>query len=167
MSIVRIFFWFKSVRGWNIRYLQKYRAYFKRAYYYIRILLSAKNSIFPLPKGCLTEYHLIYFAVSDIGLMRTKSSANSLKSSAVYFCYNAAHAVPISHSNDGEKLGFFTKVDYKTHRLQKVGCTLYFKKRRIIIYWTKSVPKTTSNAIHIHHEESWLRWTVIELVNYK
>ena len=49
----------------------------------------------------------------------------------------------------------------------RVGCScnLYWKKLRILIYLTKALLKRTSTAI-FKHEESWLRWIVIEQVNH-
>ena len=65
-------FVFESVTGWNTSTLQKYRAYFKRAYYYIRIYFFTINSIFRLPKDCFSKYHLTYFTGSDLGLIILK-----------------------------------------------------------------------------------------------
>ena len=57
-----------SVEGWNIPF-KKHRAYFNRAYHYIRIYFFAINSIFRLPKDCFSKYHRIYFAGSDLELI--------------------------------------------------------------------------------------------------
>ena len=57
----------------------KYDAYFKRAYYYIRIHLFAINSILRIPKDCFRKNHLMQFAGSDLGLIRSSRSVVFLR----------------------------------------------------------------------------------------
>ena len=52
------------------------------------------------------------------------------------------------------------------HKLSKkkhILVIFVLQKTKVLIYLTKTVLKTTSNAIQ--HEESWLRGIVIEQVN--
>ena len=60
----------------------------------------------------------------------------------------------------------FSVITVSKHRAKKkdILVTLCCKKRRIPIYLTSTQKKV---KYHIHYEECWLRWIVIEQINYK
>ena len=63
------------------------------------------------------------------------------------------------YHHDGEQLGFYKKVDIKTQS----------KKKDVLVISNLSDKSCTQEYVkrHIQHEENWLRWIVIEQVNYK
>ena len=79
----------------------------------------------------------------------------------VWIWYRCQNRMENYYHHDGEQLGFYIKYLSK-HR---AGCSSDLFKQRIPIYLTKNCTQENSKY-HIQNEESWLRWIVLEQVNY-
>ena len=68
------------------------------------------------------------------------------------------------HHHDGEQLGFYKRGHIKRCRLSKKKDILGIARNEKFqfIY----LAKTVNIKCHIQHEKSWLRWIIVEQVNY-
>ena len=87
----------------------------------------------------------------------------------MWIWYRCQNRIGKHYHHNGEQLGCYKKVHAKTHRLSKkkdVIVILVLEKTKNSNLFEKN--RTQDNVkCHIKHEERWLRWIVIELVNYK
>ena len=87
----------------------------------------------------------------------------------VWIWYRCQNRIGKHYHHSGEQLGCYKKVHAKIHRLSKkkdVIVILVLQKIKNSNLFDKN--RTQDNVkCHIKHDERWLRWIVIELVNYK
>ena len=115
----------------------------------ITVFFSFRHDIFIIKQHQVRCYHFFIFE-------------RLLK---VWIWYRFQNRIESYSHDDGEQSGFKKKVCIKTQ--SKMSCNLYIvgnEDSKCI--WQKLYLRVCQMPGHIQHEERWLRWIVVEQVNY-